>query len=193
MNATSMTPRRSGLLCSREFPDCSGIELSYRLWGVMAHAETRFRSYRAEDLDAMHALDVVCFERPFRFTRGAMRRFAEAKKATLVIAEEEDALIGFVILHTEEAEDKKARYVITVDVDPAFRRRGVARLLMREAERQACNDGCFAMVLHVYTGNVAAVQFYAQIGYVRSHRVEGFYGAGIDAWECHKLLDCVKA
>ena len=59
----------------------------------------RLRGYQADDLDAMHALDVVCFERPFRFTRGAMRRFAEAKKARVVVAEEGDALVGFVILH----------------------------------------------------------------------------------------------
>lgn len=146
------------------------------------------RGYQADDLDAMYALDAVCFERPFRFTRGAMRRFAETKKARVTIAEEQRALAGFVILHMEEAEESRIGYIITLDVAPEQRRRGIARLLMTEAERQACEAGCAALVLHVFTGNEAAIRFYASIGFVRSHREEEFYGPEVDAWVFHKRL-----
>jgi ribosomal protein S18 acetylase RimI-like enzyme len=146
------------------------------------------RGYQAGDLDAMYALDVMCFEKPFRFARSAMRRFAEAKKARMVIAEESDALVGFVILHIEEAEEGRIGYIITLDVAPELRRRGIAGALMSEAERQAHMDGCAVLVLHVFTGNEAAIRFYAGTGFVRSHRAEGFYGPGVDAWVYHKLL-----
>ena len=146
------------------------------------------RGYQADDLDAMYALDVVCFERPFRFTRGAMRRFAEAKKARVTIAEENHALAGFVILHMEEAEEGRIGYIITLDVAPEQRRRGIAKLLMSEAERLAREAGCAALVLHVFTGNEGAIRFYASIGFVRSHREEEFYGVGMDAWVFHKRL-----
>ncbi len=146
------------------------------------------RGYQADDLDAMYALDVVCFERPFRFTRGAMRRFAEAKKARVTIAEENHALAAFVILHLEEAEERRVGYVITLDVAPEQRRRGIARLLMSEAEQQACEAGCAVLVLHVFTGNEDAIRFYMSIGFVRSHREEEFYGPGMDAWVFHKRL-----
>lgn len=141
----------------------------------------------------MHALDILCFERPFRFTRSAMRRFAGVKKARIAIAEEADVLVGFVILHVEEAEEGRVGYIITLDVAPRLRRRGIAGLLMREVEQQARADGCEALVLHVFTGNVAAVEFYERTGFVRSHRTEGFYGAHIDAWVYHKLLHSVPA
>ena len=136
----------------------------------------------------MHALDVVCFERPFRFTRDAMRRFAEAKHARVVIAEEDDALVGFVILHMEEVEEGRIGYVVTLDVVPELRRRGIARALMNDAERQARVDGCAALVLHVYTDNEAAIRFYDRAGFARLHRVEGFYGPGVDAWVYHEFL-----
>jgi ribosomal-protein-alanine N-acetyltransferase len=136
----------------------------------------------------MHALDVVCFEKPFRFTRSVMRRFAEAKKARVVIAEGSDALEGFVILHIEEAEKWRFGYIITLDVVPELRRRGIAEALMSEAERRAHMDGCAALVLHVFTDNEVAIRFYADMGFVRSHRAEGFYGPGVDAWVYHKLL-----
>lgn len=147
------------------------------------------REYRAGDLDAMYALDVLCFEPPFRFSRGAMRRFAEAKKARVVIADEGDHVVGFVIVHVEGARASRVGYVVTLDVEPAMRRRGIAASLMREAERRAAAEGCVGMVLHVFTGNETAVHFYERAGYVRSQREEGFYGLGRDAWVYAKPLN----
>ncbi len=152
----------------------------------------RLRGYQADDIDAMHALDVVCFERPFRFTRWAMRRFAEVKKARVVVAQEGDALVGFVILHVEVGDEGRTGYIITLDVEPAMRRRGIAALLMREAERQARVDGCTALVLHVFAGNEAAIRFYEHAEFSRSHLAEEFYGPGVDAWVYHKLLLVVQ-
>jgi ribosomal-protein-alanine N-acetyltransferase len=146
------------------------------------------RGYRAGDLDAMHALDVVCFERPFRFTRSAMRRFAEAKKARVVLAEESGVLVGFVLLHLEDMEQGRAGYVVTLDVAPEHRRRGVAGQLMRAAESQARAEGCAAVVLHVFIGNGSAIRFYERIGFARLQREEDFYGPGMDAWVFHKRL-----
>jgi [ribosomal protein S18]-alanine N-acetyltransferase len=146
------------------------------------------RPYRAKDLDAMHALDVVCFDKPFRFSRSAMRRFAEAKTARVVIAEEDDALVGFVILDIEATEEESLGYIVTLDVSPPHRRRGLAGQLMQEAERVAIRAGCVAIVLHVFTGNEPAVRFYAGRGFLQAHRERGFYGRGIDAWVFHKPL-----
>ena len=144
------------------------------------------RGYQADDLDAMYVLDVVCFERPFRFTRRAMRRFAEAKNAHVTIAEENHAIAGFVIMHMEDAEESRIGYIITLDVAPEQRRRGIARLLMSEAEREARESDCAALVLHVFTGNEDAIRFYMSMGFVRSQREEEFYGLGMDAWVFYK-------
>jgi ribosomal-protein-alanine N-acetyltransferase len=151
-------------------------------------AGIRLRTYRVDDLDAMHALDVMCFEKPFRFSRGAMHRFAEAAKARVAIAEDEDALVGFVILHVEDVEAERVGYIVTLDVSPERRRRGVAGRLIQEAERLAQNEGCTALVLHVFTGNEPAIRFYASHGFARSHREEEFYGPSMDAWVFHKQL-----
>ena len=146
------------------------------------------RPYRVNDLDAMHSLDVECFGKPFRFSRSAMRRFAEAKKARVVIAEDSGDLVGFVILDIEDTEDERFGYIVTLDVSPEHRRRGLARELMQEVEREASREGCTAVGLHVFTGNEPAVRFYVGRGFVRSHRENDFYGRGIDAWVFHKPL-----
>lgn len=136
----------------------------------------------------MHALDVVCFEKPFRFTRGAMRRFAETSKARVVIAEEGEALAAFVILHVEDAVQGRVGYIVTLDVAPAHRRKGFAGQLMRQVEREALREGCVAVVLHVFKRNEAAILFYEGCGLVRSHQEVNFYGPGMDAWVFSKRL-----
>jgi len=148
----------------------------------------RLRPYRTNDLDAMHALDVECFDKHFRFSRSAMRRFAEAKKARVVIADDSDALVGFVILDIEDTDEGRFGYIVTLDVSPSHRRRGVAGQLMQDAEREASREGCAAVVLHVFAGNEPAIRFYVGLGFVQSHREIGFYGRGMDAWVFHKAL-----
>jgi ribosomal-protein-alanine N-acetyltransferase len=125
----------------------------------------------------MVALDDVCFERTFRFSRAAMRSFAEAKRARVVVAEADGELAGFAILHIEHG----SGYVVTLDVAPEQRRLGLATRLMDELASQARSAGCSKMMLHVYPANVAAVRFYERLGFVFQTTVPGFYGVGLDA------------
>lgn len=146
-----------------------------------------FRPYRSDDLAALFALDEACFEPPFRFSRAAMRRFAEAKKARVVIAEE-DGLAGFCIVHVERVEGGRVGYVVTLDVAEQWRRKGLAGELMRRVEAEAHEAGCWAMVLHVFVGNDGAIRFYERCGYERWEKAIGFYGEGGDAWVYRKAL-----
>ena len=81
------------------------------------------REYGPGDWKAMHALDVVCFEAPFRFSQREMRRLAEERRSVTVLAEAEGELAGFCIAHREN----KWAYVVTLDVAPEWRRRGSCR------------------------------------------------------------------
>jgi len=142
------------------------------------------RGYAAHDLDAMFRLDEACFAEPFRFTQAAMRRFAESRKARVVIAEADGALAGFAILHVEGS----VGYVVTLDVAEGFRRQGLARQLMYAMENEASEAGCAVVGLHVFTGNEGAIRFYERAGYERAGDVPGFYGEGLDAWAYRKKL-----
>ena len=147
-----------------------------------------FRGYRAGDLYAMYALDVVCFEEPFRFSRRDMRTFAEARGAKVVIAELDGVLAGFCIVHVGAAKRGCVGYVVTLDVAPEFRRSGLATRLMERAEGEALAAGCGEMRLHVFTGNEAAIRFYERTGYEFVARDEGFYGVRVDALVYRKVL-----
>jgi ribosomal-protein-alanine N-acetyltransferase len=142
------------------------------------------REYRPGDWKAMWALDVLCFEPVFRFSRRAMREFAEAADALTVLAEVDGELAGFCIVHLSES----VGYVVTLDVAEAWRRRGLAQRLMAEVERKASNAGAAGMELHAFTGNAGAIRFYERIGYERVGTAENFYGPGLDALIYRKPL-----
>jgi len=64
-------------------------------------------------------------------------------------------------------------------VDPRYRGRGVAQLLL---DATLARLGSVTLRLMVSTENAAALRFYRQYGFVRTRLVKRYYGAGRDAW-----------
>jgi ribosomal-protein-alanine N-acetyltransferase len=141
-------------------------------------SEVTLREYRSGDFEAMFTLDEICFSPAFRFSRAAMRRFAETKRARVVVAERGGKLVGFCIVHLERG---GVGYIVTLDVAPEERRGGLARRMVLELERRLRAEGVGVMVLHVSTENPGAVRFYEALGYAAAHTEEDFYGDGLDA------------
>jgi len=138
----------------------------------------------------MFALDEACFEEPFWFSLRAMRRFAGAKRAATILAEDEDGrLVGFVVAHQEE----ETVYIVTVDVAQAYRRQGIGWELMQRVERAFAKAR--RVELHVFTENAAVIRFYEGMGYQQIGEKPGFYGRDaqgnrLDGWVYTKALGC---
>ena len=148
----------------------------------MARLEAvELRRYERRALEAMVALDAECFAPPFRFSREAMQRFAEAGNAWGVVAEAQGELAGFCIVHLERAEAVDVGYVVTIDVAEGFRRLGIGERMLAEGEAWVRRSGGAGMMLHVFVKNDGAVRFYERLGYARVGGQRGFYGPGIDA------------
>ena len=139
------------------------------------------------DLERMYVLDCVCFEAPFRFTRGAMRRYISAAGAFSFVAEQ-DGFAGFVVVQVESGRAGLEGYCVTLDVGLGWRRLGVARTLMEAAEARAAELGALWLTLHVWTGNLGAVSLYEALGFERVMLDQNFYGEGMDAFGYRKHL-----
>ena len=81
--------------------------------------------------------------------------------------------VGFVIIRSvlDEAE------VITIAVSPNARRNGIARLLMAEAIRQLQGERVKTLFLEVASGNEAATQLYAKLGFEQISNRQGYYSS----------------
>lgn len=65
-------------------------------------------------------------------------------------------------------------------VDPAHRRRGVARRMMAWLEATAMTAGTFVIGLELRASNQGAYSFYAALGYRERGRIDGYY-QGVEA------------
>lgn len=110
-----------------------------------------------------------------------MSAFAGDRDAVTLIAEDRGELIGFVIAHVKRVETGCRAYIVTLDVAPEWRRKGLAKELMAEVEAYALAEGARRIHLHVFTGNDAAIRFYERLGYEGIQIVHGYYGAGLHA------------
>ena len=85
---------------------------------------------------------------------------------------------GFVLARAGGGEAE----VLTLAVEPAARRRGIASALVRAAAAQGWELGAQSLFLEVAEANLAAKNLYLRLGFVEVARRKGYYGgAGADA------------
>ena len=134
-----------------------------------------YRPYQPADFPMLYAVEKLCFEPPFRFSRAYMRALVRNPNAATWIVEENSELAGFAIVEWLPDEDPCTAYIQTIEVHPAWRCRGIAANLLRHVENSASAAGVSSIWLHVDTENAAAVHLYEAHGYARKGREEHYY------------------
>ena len=134
-----------------------------------------YRPYESGDFAALYAVEELCFEPPFRFSRAYMRQLVHHRDAATWIAEEAARLAGFAIVEWAGEPDETAAYIATIEVHPAWRRRGIGAELLRRVEASAIAAGAQTIWLHVDAENSAAIRLYESRDYLRQGREERFY------------------
>lgn len=137
-----------------------------------------YRPYKAEDFEPLYAVEEVCFELPFRFSRSAMRQLVDSRHAATWIVEEEGRVQGFAIVEWAEEAGLRVAYIPTIEVAPDKRRSGAGGELLRLLERSAVEAGARAIWLHVAEDNAAAIRLYEAHGYHPEGREADFYAPG---------------
>ncbi len=132
-----------------------------------------FRPYKPADFTALYAVEELCFQPPFRFSRAYMRRLTQSPHAATWIAEEGAELLGFAIV--EWSEDAHAAYIETLEVTPNGRGQGIGAELLRRVEDSAGAAGAASIWLHVDQENAVAIRLYESRGYTRQGREEHYY------------------
>jgi ribosomal-protein-alanine N-acetyltransferase len=118
--------------------------------------------------DTLAAIHAVSFAEPW--STADFARFLTQPGVIGWVAGSGDAQ-GFILLRraAEEAE------VLTLAVDPAARRQGLARRLLDHALEDLRARGCAACFLEVAADNVAARALYAASGFAPCGRRRGYY------------------
>lgn len=123
-----------------------------------------------------------------RFSRALMRKLAHDANCRVWLGILDAVRVGFAIAGLRGEEDPNAAYIWTIEVLPAFRRRGVARQLLARIEESAREAGCTGIELHVSERNADALALYAAAGYMQFGVEAGFYGRDEDGLRYRKGL-----
>jgi len=152
-----------------------------------------YRLYQPADFAQLYAVEEICFQPPFRFSRALMRKLIANPSSATWIAEENGKLTGFAIAEWTKLPKGTVAYIQTIEVHPDWRRRGIAAELLRRAEDTARAAGATAIWLHVDVENSAALRLYENRGYARRGREEHFYARHRPAFVYAKPFAAARA
>lgn len=144
----------------------------------------RIRPYDSADFDALCQMDAACYAPGVAYTRRTMRAFLRLPGAECLVAENSSVILGFVITVL----DGHDGHIITLDVSPNARRRGIGTALIEAAHAGLASRGVREVSLETSTANEAGVAFWRRHGYQSRAILPNFYETGEDAYSMTRAL-----
>lgn len=127
-------------------------------------------------LDKLYEIETKCFEKE-AFTKQQIASLLANYNSIGLIAKLDEEIVGFVIgMLYEDSDGKTVGHILTVDVLPEHRRKGIGLRLLEEIEKIFRGKGASACVLEVREGNVAALRLYQKLGYKKVAKLKYYYG-----------------
>ncbi len=162
-----MTPRPPGATQ----PDSSGIVV---------------RPGVDQDIDALMELEESSFVDD-RMSRRQLRHLMTRANGAVLVAEAEARLLGSVFLLFRKGTGTARLYSIAVSAKA--RGRGVGRMLLEEAEKEAWRHERSWVRAEIRKDNTASIRLFETAGYRRFGELEDYYEDEMDAWRYEKTLD----
>jgi len=126
-------------------------------------------------LDRLYEIEKECFIEE-AFSKKQIAQLLTDYNSISLIARENGEVAGFIVGVVYP--DRKAinGHILTIDVSPKHRRKGIGRVLLQEMESIFVQKGVQASLLEVREDNAAAISLYLKLGYKEMGRLENYYG-----------------
>lgn len=143
------------------------------------------RAYEPQDFEHIYRLDQACYPPGIAYSRYALREFLSLPGAHAWVAEEDEAVVGFILVRLL---GRARGHVITLDVREDRRRQRLGTTLLETAEEWLRGQGVERMRLETAVDNTAAIAFWEKAGYRTVGRLAGYYLGRVDALQMEKDL-----
>ncbi len=160
-------------------------------WGIArtgrppAGGVPRIRLAEKGDVTKLVGLEATCFDSD-RLSSRSYRSLLARASAMVVVAEQDDALVGAAVLLFNRATSIARLYSLAVL--PSARGRGIGRLLMRALEAAALDRDSAVMRLEHRIDNGAAHALYESEGFAEVERLPDYYADGAPALRLERSL-----
>ncbi|MFS0674688.1 N-acetyltransferase family protein [Ornithinibacillus sp. 179-J 7C1 HS] len=120
-----------------------------------------------------------------------IERLQESENSTILIAEHEEQLVGYLFAIGEDAKRKKHSAYLVVGIHQDYRGKGVGSLLFETLNQWAKEQKLHRLELTVVTENEAGVSLYKKMGFeVEGTKIDSLYvnGSYLNEYYMAKIL-----
>ncbi len=139
--------------------------------------KTRFPSgiqlANASEIDAIFEIEQKCFPEKVAYSKRQLEYLILNANSDCLVEKQDGIIRAFLIVTYRQG--SLTCNIETIDVDPAFKNKGIGLKLMEAAEIEAKRRGMRWSQLEVSEGNDVALKLYKKAGYTLKERIEGYY------------------
>jgi ribosomal-protein-alanine acetyltransferase len=136
--------------------------------------EIRIETASIRLLDKLYEIEGQCFDQE-AFTKRQIAYLLTDYNTIGLVAKANSDLAGFIISQVETENNTLYGHVITINVAPTYRRKGIASKMLKEMEEILKKKGITECRLEVREDNTAALKLYQNSGYRKIGRLEKYY------------------
>jgi ribosomal-protein-alanine acetyltransferase len=126
------------------------------------------------ELDELYRVEQQSFKEE-AFSKQQIALLLGEYNSLSLVARVNGEMAGFVIGRIEDSIDGLVGHIMTIDVKPEHRRKGVAQKLLSEIENLFHARGISEVRLEVRVDNFAARKLYRKLGYETVAELENYY------------------
>jgi ribosomal-protein-alanine acetyltransferase len=126
-------------------------------------------------LDKLYEIEMKCFKKE-AFTKQQIAQLLKNPNSISLIAKENGDIVGFIIGMLSVEDGSLVGHILTIDVSPSHRRKGVGIKLLQEIEKIFKDRQTIVCRLEVREDNVAALNLYQKLGYKGIGKLKYYYG-----------------
>jgi len=138
-------------------------------------ATVRIEDASITHLDRLFEIEMECFKSE-AFTKQQIAHLLTNKNCISLVAKENDKIIGFIIGMVYVEDNVLTGHVLTIDVSPSYRRKGIGIKLLQELEKIFIDKQVKVSRLEVREDNIAALGLYQKLGYKKVGKLHHYYG-----------------
>ncbi|HDO20485.1 MAG: ribosomal protein S18-alanine N-acetyltransferase [archaeon GB-1867-097] len=135
------------------------------------------------DIPRIYDIEARSFLEPY--SKRLLRFLMLSSPDTFLVAELDNLVVGYII---STVRYNYLGHILSIAVDENFRRRGIGRLLMLNAEERLKHLGCIILRLEVRVSNSAAQNLYLKLGYKKAYVISNYYRNGESAMVMFKVI-----
>jgi len=126
-------------------------------------------------LERLYEIEKECFLEE-AFTKKQISLLLTDYNSISLIAKENGEIVGFIVGMIYPDGKVVNGHILTIDVSPSHRRKGIGQMLLKEMENIFVQKGVQDCLLEVREDNVPAISLYHKLGYEDIGKLENYYG-----------------